>query len=178
MSGTWARTLLPRSKSADLPSATNSFAVSTPKNFAGNLPFLQSNVADPGRRLNVEDGNTLGLEMLKQIPVVARDLDDLAVRFKVKTFDHHVAVTPRMLGGRFGDLLDYGTSSMVPRKLPTHKQVRFPKTPIEFCPGMTAERHMTAGQLDASARRRLKGKAQSLFNPSYLEFRHESDSLK
>ena len=35
--------------------------------------------------------------MLKQIPVVARDLDDLTVRVKVEAPDHHLAVAPHML---------------------------------------------------------------------------------
>lgn len=58
-------------------------------------------------------------------------------------------------------------------RLLAHEKVRLPETSIKFRPGMAAEWHLTLRKFEASARSRLKSKAQSLRNIGYSEFREK-----
>ena len=63
-----------------LPSATSSLRGLHTEELddTGNLLLLPRHFGDVGRRLDAENRNTFGLEVLEQIAIVARNLDDLA----------------------------------------------------------------------------------------------------
>jgi hypothetical protein len=63
---------------------------------AGNLLLLPGDLGDVGRRLDAEDWDALGLEVLEEVAVVAGDLDHEARRIEAEACDHHFAVTARM----------------------------------------------------------------------------------
>ena len=62
-----------------------------------NLLLFPCNFRDVGGRLDAKNGNALGLKMLKKVSVVTGDFDDLAIRIKVETLHHHLAITACML---------------------------------------------------------------------------------
>ena len=79
-SGTCASTLLPRSRSAHRAlGIASSRAVLAKEPHGVGMPFSTGGLCDVGRRLDAEARETLALEMLQQIAVVAGDLHDLGV---------------------------------------------------------------------------------------------------
>ena len=62
--------------------------------------LLARHFGDIGGRLDADDGNTQRQKMLKQISVVARDLEDLAFRAETKPGLDHFAILARMLDPR------------------------------------------------------------------------------
>src|SRR5206468_10355097 len=51
----------------------------------GRDPLLTGGLRDVGRRLDAEDGDVRGHEVLEQVAVIAADLDDLALAPERKT---------------------------------------------------------------------------------------------
>ena len=75
-SGTWARTLLPRMRSARLPSPPAAFRKAAPKKSTRvGMPFSIATLSHIRGRLDTQHGDTQGREMLQQIAVIAGQLD-------------------------------------------------------------------------------------------------------
>ena len=101
MSGTCARTLFPRTRSAcprsrarRAPSSApkNSVIVSTPRATAASATFSAGSIPSTGTRF--------GEEVLQEIPVVRRELDDEALRPEREPLAHLLDVRPRVLDPR------------------------------------------------------------------------------
>jgi hypothetical protein len=87
--GVWASTLLATSRSARLPSAASSRAVSRPKKRCQrrDAPLLRRR-GDVARRLDAEHRHAAALEVLQQVAVVAGDLDHLVALAEVEALGH------------------------------------------------------------------------------------------
>ena len=80
MSGTCARTLLPMTRRARLPSSTSRSAVSRPKNATRvGTPRASASSRDVCGRVDAEDGDAGSDEVLEEIAVVRSELDDKIV---------------------------------------------------------------------------------------------------
>ncbi len=104
-SGTWASTLLPMMRSARLPSATSSAASLRPKKSTRvGMPLSIATLATLAAGSMPSTGTPSGSEVLQQVAVVARELDDQAVRAEAQPLRDRLAVAlgVRNPGGRVG----------------------------------------------------------------------------
>ena len=101
MSGTWASTLFPSTRSARRPSPTRRSASSTPKNSTsvGDAPLL-GGARDVRGRIDPEHRYALRQEVLQQVAVVRGELDDEAVGRELEAGADHVDVRARVLDPR------------------------------------------------------------------------------
>ena len=70
-------------------------------------PALDGDAGDVGRRLDAEHRHALGDEVLQQVAVVARDLDDLTLGSETEALDHRCDVglrVPQPTGGEAGEV--------------------------------------------------------------------------
>ena len=92
-SGTCASTLLPTMRSALRPSATSSAASRVAEEVDPRRNALvDRHLGDVGGRLDAEHGNAERQKVLKQVAVVARELDDQAVRAETEARRDHLAI--------------------------------------------------------------------------------------
>ena len=110
-SGTWASTLLPRIRSAWVPSRTISAAISWPKNFTSvGMPFLVASLATFTAGSMPSTGTLLFHEILEQIAVIAGQFHHQAVVAQLEALDHQLGVGLGMgqptvgIGGEIGVL--------------------------------------------------------------------------
>ena len=102
-SGTCASTLLPRTRSAQRPSAANSFASSVPKNRTSvGTPFSTATLATFAAGSIPKHRHVLLDKILQQVAVVAGDFDDKALLVQTEAACHLVAVILAMLQPRIG----------------------------------------------------------------------------
>src|SRR3954470_7075196 len=98
MSGTWASTLLAGMRSAWPEEATISRAARAPKKTVSEgTPRASTRLGDVASRLDAEHADAARDEVLEQVAVVARRLDDEVLRAEPEVLDHRVRVVTRVL---------------------------------------------------------------------------------
>ena len=109
-SGTWARTLLPMTRSAWPPLAHEALGEvarrRTPSASGRRAPRRPRRRCARARRRG--PGIAAGDEVLEQVAVVARQLDDEAVPAEAEALDHRVGVLPRVLHPAVGEGREVG----------------------------------------------------------------------
>ena len=101
MSGTWAKTLLPATRSAR-PYRVGDVRPGrgTEEGDLGPDALLARDLGDVGRRLDAEHRHAVGDEVLEKVSVVARYLGHQAVRAEPELAGHLRGVTPGVLDPR------------------------------------------------------------------------------